>query len=146
MRKHQQDEERSLAYCEAIAGKLRANPSLLAIARSNLDRWGFRTPAFSRWRRLLDGNDLEAILKVLLDPGEYGQDMRKNTPFPGILTPGERMVIFRTHQRRSCRDGWTAERAKRRKALSEGDEKGAQEARLSMRRAAAARAGRALLS
>jgi hypothetical protein len=146
MRTNQEDEERRLAYCQAIAGKLRANPSLLAIATSNLDRWGFTTPAFSLWRRLLDGNDLEAILKVLLDPGEYGEDMRKSTPFTGILTPGERMVIFRRHQRRSCRHGWTAERDKRREALARGDANGAQEARKSMRRAAAARAGRALLS
>ena len=146
MRTPQEDEERRLAYCQAIASKLRENPALLAIAKSNLDRWGFTTPAFLRWRQLLDGNDLEAILKILLDPGEEGQDMRKNTPFPGILTPEERMAIFRTHHRRSCRGWWVSDRATRRKAISEGDVNGEQEARLSMRRAAASRAGRALLS
>ena len=36
---HQRIDRRSLAMHRAIAGKLRADPSLLAIAHENLDRW-----------------------------------------------------------------------------------------------------------
>jgi hypothetical protein len=36
---HQRIDQRSLALHRAIAGKLRADPSLLAVADDNLDRW-----------------------------------------------------------------------------------------------------------
>ena len=53
----------------AIAEKLRADSSLLAIAHDNLDRWS------------------QEVLALMVEDGEKMTAMRQANPFPGILTP-----------------------------------------------------------
>jgi hypothetical protein len=94
---HQRIDQRSIALHRAIAGKLRANPELIAIARDNLDRW---TPAlprsrpyFDRWREILN-RPLAEILELLTEESEPMTALRQATPFAGILEPKERWAIY----------------------------------------------------
>lgn len=94
---HQRLDARSLALHRAIVDKLRANPSLLAIARDNLERWsqqnGRSQPYFDAWRKLLD-EPLEELLRLMVEDSERMTAMRQAAPFAGILTPRERWDIY----------------------------------------------------
>jgi len=94
---HLRLDRRSLALHRAIAAKLRADPSLLNIARDNLDRWsqqqGRSQPYWDAWRRFLDG-PFEDLLRLLEEDGEQMTDMRQASPFAGVLTPRERWAIY----------------------------------------------------
>jgi hypothetical protein len=94
---HRRIDRRSLAMHRAIAAKLRADPSLLAIARENLDRWSQRQgrsqPYLDAWRELLNG-PLEELLALMVEDSEKMTAMRQSNPFPGILTPRERWAIY----------------------------------------------------
>jgi len=94
---HQRIDRRSLALHRAIAGKLRADPSLLAIAHDNLDRWskerGRSQPYWDAWREILN-RPLEEVLALMVEDSEKMTAMRQATPFAGILTPRERWAIY----------------------------------------------------
>jgi hypothetical protein len=94
---HERIDRRSLALHRAIAGKIRANPSLIAIARDNLDRWsstnGRSQPYWDTWREILD-RPLGEVLDLMLEDSEHMTAMRRATPFAGILTPKERWEIY----------------------------------------------------
>ena len=81
----------------AIADKLRADPSLLAIAHENLDRWskekGRSQPYFDAWREILNG-PFEELLALMVEDSERMTAMRQSNPFPGILSPRERWAIY----------------------------------------------------
>lgn len=94
---HERIDRRSLMLHRAIAEKLRADPSLLAIAYDNLDRWSVNVPRskpyWDAWRELLS-RPLEDMLEAMLDPGERMTAMRQTSPFAGVLTPRERWAIY----------------------------------------------------
>jgi hypothetical protein len=94
---HQRIDRRSLAMHRAIAGKLRADPSLLAIANENLDRWqkehGHSKPYWDAWREILK-RPLEEVLALMVEESEKMTALRQSNPFPGILTPRERWAIY----------------------------------------------------
>ena len=94
---HERIDRRSLAMHRAIAEKLRADPSLLAIARDNLDRWsqqgGPSQPYRDRWREILR-RPLEEVLALMVEESERMTAMRQANPFAGILTPRERWAIY----------------------------------------------------
>jgi hypothetical protein len=94
---HQRIDRRSLAMHRAIAEKLRADPSLLAIARENLDRWltqrGSSQPYWDAWREILK-RPLEEVLSLMVEESEKMTALRQSNPFPGILTPRERWAIY----------------------------------------------------
>jgi hypothetical protein len=96
-RGHRRIDRRSLALHHAIAGKLRANPALLGIARDNLERWSSRDnrsqPYFDEWRRILE-RPLPEILQVLEEDSERATALRQATPFAGVLAPKERWAIY----------------------------------------------------
>ena len=89
---HQRIDRRSLAMHQAIAGKLRANPALLEIARENLERWsraGSRSqPYWDAWREILK-RPLSEILDLLEEDSERMIAMCQATPFAGVLEPVE---------------------------------------------------------
>jgi hypothetical protein len=94
---HRRIDQRSLAMHRAIADKLRADPSLLEIARDNLDRWS-RTGSASQvywdaWREILS-RPLDEILDLLVDDSERMTAMRQTSPFAGVLEPRERWAIY----------------------------------------------------
>jgi hypothetical protein len=97
VRGHQRIDLRSLALHRAIGEKLRSNPALLEIARSNLDRWsvsgGRSQPYWDAWREILD-RPLPEILDLLEQDSERMTAMRQATPFAGVLEPAERWAIY----------------------------------------------------
>ena len=94
---HQRIDARSLAMHRAIAEKLRADTSLLAIAHDNLDRWskarGRSQPYWDAWREILQ-RPLEEMLAIMVEDCERMTAMRQSSPFAGILTPQERWAIY----------------------------------------------------
>ena len=65
---HERIDQRSLALHHAISEKLRARPSLVRIARENLERWaataGRSTPYLDEWACILD-RPLEEVLRLI---------------------------------------------------------------------------------
>jgi|SRR5580700_6916305 hypothetical protein len=97
LRGHQRLEQRSLALHRAIAGKLRANPSLVGIALDNLDRWSLKRgrsqPYWDAWREILN-RPLPQLLDLIVEDSERMAAMRQATPFAGFLEPKERWAIY----------------------------------------------------
>lgn len=81
----------------AIAAKLMADPSLLAIAYHNLRRWtasaGRSQPYLDAWGQLLVKPicDLAALIQ---EDSEWMRAMRQASPFAGVLSPKERWEIY----------------------------------------------------
>jgi hypothetical protein len=96
VRSHQWIDQRSLALHEAVAAKLEADPTLLDVARANLQRWLSTTPApaLLEWRQLLDVTQLPQLLTLLRSPDDYAARLRQSSPFAGLLTPEERRFIL----------------------------------------------------
>ena len=94
---HERLDRRSLALHQAIAAKLRADPSLMAIAHDNLDRWsrqnGRSQPYWDAWRELL-ALPLDQLLSQMAEESERMTALRQASPFAGILTPRERWAIY----------------------------------------------------
>ena len=101
-RSHEWIDARSLAMAEAIAEKIRRDPSLVDRARENLSRRKERLAqwpkALEEWEEILASFSLEEILSALLSDGEDGRRRRQSSPFTGILSPEERKVIFERYE------------------------------------------------
>jgi hypothetical protein len=102
---HQRIDERSLAMHRAIADKLRANPSLIEVARENLHRWSLQNgrsqPYGDTWRGLLE-RPIEELLSCMVEENDAMTALRQATPFAGILTPAERWAIYTDFQPGRC--------------------------------------------
>jgi hypothetical protein len=98
---HHRIDRRSLAMHRAIAEKLRNDPSLIAIAFDNLDRWsraeGRSQPYWDAWREILH-RPLPEILALLAEESERMTAMRQATPFAGVLEPKERWAIYEEYR------------------------------------------------
>jgi hypothetical protein len=93
---HQQIEERSILLHRAVARRISANPSLLAIAHDNLSRWIEQSgprPYWTEWGAKLSA-PLDELLTFLVSPSEEARRLRQSSPFCGILTPQERWKIY----------------------------------------------------
>ena len=95
--RHRLSEERSLALHREVVRCVRDDPSLLAHARANVDRWlaqGTLAPAYAEtWRRLLQG-PLDALAAALVDDSERARALRQNTPFSFVLSPSARWLLW----------------------------------------------------
>jgi hypothetical protein len=94
---HRLLEARSLAMHALIARKIERDPTLLQIARDNIDRWdarrGGECPAWlDEWREWLN-KPWQSIAMLITDPGENAARLRQSSPFAGILAPQERQAI-----------------------------------------------------
>lgn len=104
MKDHRLIDERSLAFHRLIVGKLRADPTLVAMAHSNIERWlqtcspGVRLTLLE-WQELL-GTPFEKLLAFLESSGERATRLRQSSPFCGILTESERLAIIREYHAR----------------------------------------------
>jgi hypothetical protein len=99
-RDHTWVDERSRALHARIADKLRAQPSLVAVAVGNLDRWERlrgRDAAADEWRSLLDAPFPE-LLRLLTEESENADRLRQSSPFAGILTDEERTAVFQHYE------------------------------------------------
>lgn len=97
-RSHQWIDARSLAMCRLIAEKIRREPALFDIARRNLERWK-RTQlpwphALAEWEKILNGNSVERVMKILTEDSEEGARLRQSDPFCGILSEEERLQFL----------------------------------------------------
>jgi len=94
---HERIDRRSLALHHAVAEKLRAEPSLIGIARENLERWaataGRSAPYLDEWTRILD-RPLEDVLRLIEQEGERMTALRQCSPFAGVLEPKERWAVY----------------------------------------------------
>jgi excisionase family DNA binding protein len=90
----------SLWLHRALAGKIVHNPSVvLAAASINLRRLRRLHPEgqawewLDRWDALLD-EGVEAVLDALTSSAEYAVELRRASPFAGILTEAERRTVL----------------------------------------------------
>ena len=104
------DQLESLWLHRAVAGRVVANPApLLAAAAINLRRLRRMHPEgrawewLDRWEAVLD-EGVEAVLDALTSSAEYAVELRRTSPFAGILHESERrMVIDRLAESRADR-------------------------------------------
>jgi len=97
---HRLLEARSLAMHAVIARKIERDPTLLAIAHRNIERWSVRwkddPPAWlEEWRRVLQ-QPWQYIAALITEPNEHGARVRQSSPFAGVLTNEERWRIYET--------------------------------------------------
>jgi hypothetical protein len=92
-----------LKMCRRIAQKVRKNPSLMKIPRSNLRRWrrklGYWPPALREWEKILEENPIERVLRILTQDNDDGQRLRQSDPFVGILTESERRRFLKLNEK-----------------------------------------------
>ena len=91
---------RSLWLHRAVAGKLVADPaSPLATADANLRRLRALQPDpvtamwLERWSALLD-DGVESVLTMLTSHTAYAVELRRHSPFGGVLTEPERSAVL----------------------------------------------------
>jgi len=100
------EDRRSLALHRAIADHLKAHlVETLDQARRNLTGMRTRNPQtadlFTEWDDILS-RPVEAIVTAMLDPSLRARDLRKVTPFAGVLEPHERTRVYREFARRDA--------------------------------------------
>ena len=94
---HRLLEIRSLAMHALIARKIERDPSLLEIARRNVERWRARwkekPPAWlEEWRELL-GQSWQSVATLITGSDERATRLRQSSPFAGVLSNEERWRI-----------------------------------------------------
>ena len=94
------DEMESLWLHRAVAGKVVANPpALLAAAAINLRRLRRLHPTgtawhwLDRWDAVLE-EGVEAVLQALTSSATYAIELRRTSPFAGVLSEVERKTIL----------------------------------------------------
>jgi hypothetical protein len=95
---HRLLEARSLAMHAVIARKIEHDPTLLAIAHRNIERWSARwkdgPPAWLKeWQEVLK-QPWRRIAAIITEPTEHGARVRQSSPFAGVLTNEERRRIY----------------------------------------------------
>jgi hypothetical protein len=101
-------DERSRAMDGLIAQKIRANPSLMAQVRAQVEHKlrvhrdsGCRTAALE-WKQILEEWPLERVLAFIQEDSERANRLRQSTPFIGILTDEERREVYRRYDPRAA--------------------------------------------
>jgi hypothetical protein len=102
-RTHEWIDRRSLALDRAISQKLRAQPELFQRAKTTLDRWIQQRqptipPILLEWREILERWPLEEVLELLTSSDERPRRLRQSSPFCGILSPTERLAVFKEYE------------------------------------------------
>ena len=100
------EDRRSLVLHRAIADRLIESPDVvLDKAQRNLSLMRNRHPhahsLFAEWSEIL-AKPTDEIAVALLDPSLRGRDLRKVTPFAGVLTAAERARVYRQFARREA--------------------------------------------
>ena len=83
---------------QTVKVKLLANPErVISRALSNISRWEsnseYISPWLIEWRSILN-EGVDAIVAVFEGMDGHSADLRKNSPFSGILTEEERLEIL----------------------------------------------------
>ncbi|MBM3359093.1 MAG: hypothetical protein FJY54_15370 [Betaproteobacteria bacterium] len=95
---HRVLEARSLALHACIARKIASKPSLIGIARKNVEAWreaaGKEPPRhLAEWRRILK-RPWRQIAALITEQSERAARLRQSSPFAGVLTAEERKRIY----------------------------------------------------
>ncbi len=89
---------RSRRLHQHVAQRLGQDPDLRNVARARLERLRQVNPHgrtyHDRWAALLDG-PLPLLLRVLTEPSQASDDLRKESPFTVLVDAVERERIFR---------------------------------------------------
>jgi hypothetical protein len=97
---HNRLDERSLALHKLVAEKLKADPSLVEIAKENIQRWGTEDrPALKEWDNLLK-KGVSYIISFLQERSENATRLRQSSPFAGVLSENERLGIYEAFRSR----------------------------------------------
>lgn len=92
-----------LKMCRRIARKVRRNPALMRIPKTNLRRWrktlGHWPLALQEWDKIIRTNPLPRVLKILTQDNDEGQRLRQSDPFVGILTEKERRSYLKLNDK-----------------------------------------------
>jgi hypothetical protein len=104
MSRHGTIDDRSLAFGQAVADRLREDPELLRRARRTLTRWlataSVRArPALLEWLAALD-ESADAAAVILTGTDERAVRLRQSNPFAGVLSQSERIAILKRFQER----------------------------------------------
>jgi len=93
--KHSEIDQASLEMARRVADRLRHNPELLEVARTNLQRWSRRNAAvvsllrcYAEWEDILS-RPVDQICDLLCADTNEAQRLRQNSPFAGVLPPAE---------------------------------------------------------
>ena len=102
---HNLFDQRSVALHRRVAEKLLADPTLLNIARDNIDRWqqardGAPSRALIEWQGKLD-LPVDTIAAFVVENSERATRLRQSSPFAGILTAAERAEIYESYPARA---------------------------------------------
>jgi hypothetical protein len=99
MEGHRTAERRSRAYHAAIAGRLAAEPNLLAAAQQRVDGWRVSGAVHRRyvdaWRVLLAAPHEELVARLGEDSDQMNA-LRQVSPFAGALDARTRWKIWRS--------------------------------------------------
>ncbi len=91
-------EQKSLAYHQVVAKKLRDDPTLLTVARDRLRWYRQRNPAglfyYKQWDRLLDG-PIEVLMLAMTSASQESCALRQENPFVDLMTQPERAAVYR---------------------------------------------------
>jgi excisionase family DNA binding protein len=97
------DEMARLWLHRAVAGKVVSNPpAVLAAASINLRRLRRMHPEghawewLDRWAAVIE-DGAEAVLEALTSSAEYAVELRRTSPFAGVLTEAERRTVLEAY-------------------------------------------------
>ncbi|MBE7500500.1 MAG: hypothetical protein HS113_09390 [Verrucomicrobiales bacterium] len=82
-----------------VAAKIRQDPSLVSIARANLQRWmerdeGFVHPVHGEWLDILRFLEPGELADFIESDTPKADRLRQSSPFTGILSEAERLAIL----------------------------------------------------
>jgi len=92
---HRELDDRSLFLAHQIAARLRQRPELWAHPRANIERWGDSPAKDIRFSREMMTRPAEEILAAYTEDSEEGRRIRQSAPFAGVLSPKERIALFK---------------------------------------------------
>src|SRR5437016_5926481 len=91
---HAEIDRANLAIDQAIAAKIRNNPSIIDIAKDNLERWrqrqgGQLSPSHQEWERILRFLNPVELADFICSQTPKADRLRQSSPFPGVLSQEE---------------------------------------------------------
>lgn len=95
---HRVLEARSLALHCRIAQKIMEDPSVINIARRNIEAWSRKAVGESphylvEWQRILE-QPWPQVAALITEQSEKAARLRQSSPFAGVLSPSERKRIY----------------------------------------------------
>lgn len=100
--RHAVAEDASLALHNAVAQRIRADPSLVARAQRRVEDWlrhGTVAGVYAQaWREIL-ALPPEEVARFLEDTGDRARQLRQTSPFAGVLDPRTRWAVWRRARR-----------------------------------------------